>query len=70
MQAYIANKSSEDSCDQTRVQQLVAGQVKGKVHFCEVPLSNVQHMKLYSRNADQIEVATRIAKGHKLNIII
>ena len=52
------------------VQNLIAGRVEGKVHFEQVPLADVQPLQLYARNADRIEVATRIAKGQSLNIIV
>ena len=52
------------------VHKLVAGRVEGKVHFEQVPLADVQPLQLYARNADRIEVATRIAKGQSLNIIV
>jgi hypothetical protein len=50
------------------VQQLVAGQVPGKVHFDGVDVSNAQPLQLYTRTADCIEAATRIATGQHLNI--
>jgi len=52
------------------VQKLIAGRVKGKVHFEQVPLVDVEPLQLYARNADRIEIATRIAKGQSLNIIV
>jgi hypothetical protein len=50
------------------VQQIVAGQVAGKVHFVDADISNAQPLQLYSRTADCIEAATRIATGQHLNI--
>lgn len=52
------------------VQQLVAGQVAGKVHFdgIGVDVSNAQPLQLYTRTADCIEAATRIATGQHLDI--
>mgnify|MGYP001266629897 CR=1 FL=1 len=50
------------------VQQIVAAQVPGKVSFDGVKVSNVQPLQLYTRCADRIEVATRIATGQQLDI--
>tara|TARA_B100001971_G_C18010784_1_gene442275 strand:- start:93 stop:344 length:252 start_codon:yes stop_codon:yes gene_type:complete len=50
------------------VQQLVAAQVPGKVTFDGIDVSNVQPLQLYTRSADQIEAATRIATGQHLDI--
>ena len=50
------------------VQKIVAAQVPGKVSFDGVEVSNVQPLQLYSRCADRIEAATRIATGQHLNI--
>ena len=52
------------------VQNLIAGRVEGKVYFEQVPLADVQPLQLYARNADRIEVATRIEKGQSINIIV
>lgn len=50
------------------VQQIVAAQVPGKVSFDGVEVSDVQPLQLYTRSADRIEAATRIATGQHLNI--
>ena len=50
------------------LQQIVAAQVPGKVDFDGVEVSNVQPLQLYTRCADRIEAATRIATGQRLNI--
>jgi len=52
------------------VQQVVAGQVAGKVHFegIGVDISKAQPLQLYTRTADCIEAATRIATGQHLDI--
>ena len=52
----------------TPAQQLVAAQVSGKVNFDGVDLSEVQPLQLYTRSADRIEAATRIATGQHLDI--
>ncbi len=73
MQAYLGTQSHEEHVvEKTHapVQQLVAGRVKGKVHFEQVPLAEVQPLQLYARSADRIEAATRVAKGQSLNIIV
>ena len=50
------------------VQQIVAAQVPGKVSFDDVEVSSVQPLQLYTRCADRIEAATRIATGQQLDI--
>ena len=50
------------------VQQIVAAQVPGKVAFDGVEVSDLQPLQLYTRSADRIEAATRIATGQQLNI--
>ena len=50
------------------VQQIIAGQVAGKVQFDGVDVSNAQPLQLYTRTADCIEAATRIATGQQLDI--
>ena len=50
------------------VQQLVAAKVSGKVEFDGIDLLDVQPLQLYTRCADRIEAATRIATGQQLNI--
>jgi hypothetical protein len=50
------------------VRQIVAGQVAGKVHFDGIDVTNAQPLQLYTRTADRIEAATRIATGQHLNI--
>jgi len=50
------------------VQQLVAAQVPGKVTFDGIDVSHVQPLQLYTRSADRIEAATRIATGQHLDI--
>jgi hypothetical protein len=69
-QAYGAQKVTQvtQTAISSPVQQIVAGQVAGKVHFSAVDISNVQPLQLYSRSADCIEAATRIATGQHLNI--
>ncbi|HIB50317.1 MAG TPA: hypothetical protein EYO40_03385 [Phycisphaerales bacterium] len=69
-QAYGAQKVTQvtQAVTATPVQQIVAGQVAGKVDFGAVDISNAQPLQLYSRSADCIEAATRIATGQHLNI--
>ena len=50
------------------VQQIVAAQVPGKVSFDGVEVSDVQPLQLYTRCADRIEAATRIATAQRLDI--
>jgi len=50
------------------VQKIVAAQIPGKVSFDGVEVSDVQPLQLYTRCADRIEVATRIATGQQLDI--
>tara|TARA_X000000368_G_C22502261_1_gene481120 strand:- start:128 stop:379 length:252 start_codon:yes stop_codon:yes gene_type:complete len=50
------------------VQQLIAGQVQGAVSFDGIAVNDLQPLQLYTRCADRIEVATRIATGQHLNI--
>ena len=50
------------------VQQLVAAQVAEKVSFDGVDTAIAQPLQLYTRTADCIEAATRIATGQHLNI--
>ena len=50
------------------VQQIIAAQVLGKVEFDGVEVSSVEPLQLYTRCADRIEAATRIATGQQLNI--
>jgi hypothetical protein len=50
------------------VQQLVAATVPGKVMFDGIDVSTVQPLQLYTRSADRIEAATRIATGQHLDI--
>jgi hypothetical protein len=52
----------------TPVQHIVAAQVPGKVSFDGVEVTNVQPLQLYTRSADRIEAATRIATGQHLDI--
>ena len=73
MKAYLGSQEQQEIPAKqvaSPVQKLIAGRVKGKVHFEQVPLADVQPLQLYVRNADRIEVATRIAKGQSLNIIV
>jgi hypothetical protein len=49
-------------------QQIVAAKVPGKVSFDGVEVSNVQPLQFYTRCADRIEAATRIATGQHLDI--
>ena len=69
-QAYGAPKVTHvaNSTVAQPVQQLVAGQVSGKVDFDCVNVSNAQPLQLYTRTADCIEAATRIATGQHLDI--
>jgi hypothetical protein len=50
------------------VQTLVAATVPGKVAFDGIEVSNLQPLQMYSRCADRIEAATRVATGQQLNI--
>jgi hypothetical protein len=50
------------------VQQLVAAQVAERVNFDRVDTASDQPLQLYTRTADCIEAATRIATGQRLNI--
>lgn len=50
------------------VQKLVAATVPGKVLFDGIEVSNLQPLQMYSRSADRIEAATRVATGQHLNI--
>ncbi len=50
------------------MQQIVAAQLPGKVDFDDVEHTSVQPLQLYTRCADRIEAATRIATGQQLNI--
>ena len=50
------------------VQQIVAAQVPGKVSFDGVDVTSAEPLQLYTRTADRIEAATRIATGQHLNI--
>ena len=50
------------------VQQIVAAKVSGKVEFDGIDLLDVQPLQLYTRCADRIEAATRIATGQHLDI--
>ena len=52
----------------TRSHQVVAGKVAEKVTFDEVEISPSQPLQLYTRSADRIEAATRIATGQQLDI--
>ena len=52
----------------SQASQLVAGQVAEKVSFDEVDPSSLQPLQLYTRSADRIEAATRVASGQQLNI--
>ena len=52
----------------SQASQLVAGQVAEKVSFDEVDPSSLQSLQLYTRSADRIEAATRVASGQQLNI--
>jgi len=52
----------------TPIQQLVAAQVEQSASFEAVAASDLQSLQLYTRCADRIEAATRIATGHLLNI--
>ena len=40
----------------------------GKVLFDGIEVSNLQPLQMYSRSADRIEAATRVATGQHLNI--
>jgi hypothetical protein len=42
--------------------------VPGKVAFDGIEVSNLQPLQMYSRCADRIEAATRVATGQQLNI--
>ena len=66
-QAYML-QPAERVVEKTSAHQLVAGSVPGRVSFDGVELPNVQPLQLYSRSADRIEAATRIATGQRLNI--
>lgn len=70
MQTYgvqnVASMTKAAASEQ--VQQLVAGQVAGKVSFDGVDVSNLQPLQLYTRTADRIEAATRIATGQHIDI--
>jgi hypothetical protein len=50
------------------VQQIVAAQVPGKVSFDGVEVTSAEPLQLYTRTADRIEAATRIATGQHLDI--
>ncbi|MBT5136452.1 MAG: hypothetical protein HN568_06285 [Phycisphaerae bacterium] len=50
------------------MQTLVAATVPGKVAFDGIEVSNLQPLQMYSRCADRIEAATRVATGQQLNI--
>jgi len=69
-QAYGAQYAAQVAQEivATPAQKLVAAQVSGKVNFEGVDMSKVQPLQLYTRNADRIEAATRIATGQHLNI--
>ncbi|MBC8201284.1 MAG: hypothetical protein H8E86_04490 [Planctomycetes bacterium] len=69
-QAYGAHRATQvaKAAVASPVQQLVAGQVSGKVTFDGIDVSNVQPLQLYTRSADRIEAATRIATGQHLDI--
>jgi hypothetical protein len=49
------------------MQTLVAATVPGKVAFDGIEVSNLQPLQMYSRCADRIEAATRVATGQQLN---
>ena len=70
MQAYgVQNAASMTKATASaQVQQLVAGQVVGKVSFDGVDVSTLQPLQLYTRTADRIEAATRIATGQHIDI--
>ena len=53
---------------QQTVQQIVAAQVPGKVSFDGVEVPCAKPLQLYTRTADRIEAATRIATGQHLDI--
>lgn len=69
-QAYGAQKTTHVAKAVTAqpVQQIVAGQVAGKVQFDGLDVSSAQPLQLYTRTADRIETATRIATGQHLDI--
>jgi hypothetical protein len=69
-QAYGAQRATQiaKATVAQSVQHIVAGQVAGKVHFDGVDVSNAQPLQLYTRTADCIEAATRIATGQHLDI--
>ncbi len=54
--------------DAVQLQQIVAAQLPGKVDFDDVEHASVQPLQLYTRCADRIEAATRIATGQQLDI--
>jgi hypothetical protein len=51
-----------------QLQQIIAAQVPGKVSFDGDALTSSEPLQLYTRTADRIEAATRIATGQHLNI--
>jgi len=69
-QAYGAKPATHvvQVADAQPVQQLVAAQVSGKVTFDGIDVSQLQPLQLYTRSADRIEAATRIATGQHLDI--
>jgi hypothetical protein len=69
-QAYGAPKATDVAAPTLAqpVQQIVAGQVAGKVQFEGLDISTAQPLQLYTRTADRIEAATRIAIGQHLDI--
>jgi len=69
-QAYGAQRAAQVAkpVAAAPVQQLVAATVPGKVMFDGIDVSTVQPLQLYTRSADRIEAATRIATGQHLDI--
>ncbi len=70
VQAYGAQRATQvaKATVAQPVQQIVAGQVAGRVHFDGIDVSNAQPLQLYIRTADCVEAATRIATGQHIDI--
>ena len=49
-------------------QALIAGKVSDSIEFEETKPATLNSLQLYSRVADRVEAATRIATGQQLNI--
>ena len=65
---FDAQNGSAEPIPATPAQTLIAGQVSDSIEFEEAEVATLHPLQLYSRVADRVEAATRLATGQRLNI--